>query len=583
MIRLLTAFTLVLCSGWSAFSQDRALQNAGRNGRPLATLITVTGNVTAQAVLIPRVDARRIFGNEIANNYAVIEVNVGNKSPDAALIIHGVFIDYNLWALSGNSSQSFNMDGVLREQAVPFQASTFRNQIASEEYRVVRGQLLDAQMWSTRNWTMRLLTLAGSLASAYSFSLSEKGIIRGLNSFSGVAVPGLREAWPDGTVDQLNRISDFGYQANKVIPKQGAEIIVCFFPIDRFLTPGFKKLFLRSPALFFAPLQMLVDPSLKSEANQVLKGIGGGAGVTVDDLAPLLPCYLQIANALRFGVKNNRIGASRIENEKYSCEGRFGLTSQGVTEPTLFRVTDANAFNKFLALEFISQMSLNSVTVTVDGVMTVNTSSLAAKLDAISFDRVKNCGDSTQLCFWAALADGTGERTGIISGSYLTGGTVVIEEAKDLGISEVKTISDQSNDQELHFSFTLTKSIPPGTLLHFIVSKPQPSSTTGGPANIDSLPLEVLVGTAPTITSVSPTPDNKLTVTGSGFSSGPSFPPVVTLRGPLGDEKDVTFEPVSDNKLILTLPSGAKPTDCWTVIVTVGKFPAVSRSSCLLP
>ena len=137
-------------------------------------------------------------------------------------------------------------------------------------------------------------------------------------------MPGLREAWPDGTVDQLNRISDFGYQANKVIPKQGAEVIVCFFPIDRFLTPGFKKLFLKSPALFFAPLQMLVDPTLKNDANRVLKGIGGSAGLTVDALAPLLPCYLQISNALRFGIKNNRIGRSKIENEKLSCEGKLG-------------------------------------------------------------------------------------------------------------------------------------------------------------------------------------------------------------------------------------------------------------------
>src|SRR2546423_8328088 len=165
------------------------------------------------------------------------------------------------------------VDGISRERSEPFQASTNPNQVASEEYRVVRGQLLDAQMWSKRNWTMRLLTLAGNIAGAYAFSISEDGIVRGLNAFSGVVVPGIREAWPDGTIEQLNRVSDFGYQANKLIPKQGAEVIVCFFPIDRFLTPGFKKLFLRSPALFFAPLQMLVDKSLKKEADEVLKGI----------------------------------------------------------------------------------------------------------------------------------------------------------------------------------------------------------------------------------------------------------------------------------------------------------------------
>jgi hypothetical protein len=198
MIRIWVSIFLILCVAGTTFSQDRAMQNAVRNGKPLATQITVFGNVTAQAVLIPRIDARRIFGAEIANNYAVIEINVGNKSPDAALIIHGVFIDYSDWALSGASS---GLEG--RETtSLPFQASTNPNHVASEEYRVVRGQLLDAQMWTKRNWTMRLLTLAGSLASAYAFSLNEEGIIRGLNAFSGAVVPGIREK--PGRMARLN-------------------------------------------------------------------------------------------------------------------------------------------------------------------------------------------------------------------------------------------------------------------------------------------------------------------------------------------------------------------------------------------
>ena len=286
MIRVLIAFILVLTVSWTAFPQaqapDPALQNAARAGAAVRTKLMVAGNVTAQAVLIPRIDARRIFGAEIANNYAVIEINVGNKSPDAALIIHGVFIDYSKWGLSGNSSQPTAIDGMLRESVEPFEAVTRANQIASLEYRVVRGQLLDAQNWTARNWTVRILTFAGSLASAFSFSIGEKGIVKGLQAFGSVGVPGLKEVWPDATIEQLNRISDFGYQTNKVIPKQGAEVIVGFFPIDRFLTPGFKQLFLKSPALFFAPLQMLVDPKMKGDVNKLLRGIN--TNLSVDTL-----------------------------------------------------------------------------------------------------------------------------------------------------------------------------------------------------------------------------------------------------------------------------------------------------------
>src|SRR5215203_892084 len=98
----LISLVLMFCFCGVTFAQPEAqdeksrklLEEAASNGNALRTEISVNGNVHAQAVLIPRVDARRIFGSEIANNYAVIEVNVGNKTPDAALIIHGIFIDY---------------------------------------------------------------------------------------------------------------------------------------------------------------------------------------------------------------------------------------------------------------------------------------------------------------------------------------------------------------------------------------------------------------------------------------------------------------------------------------------------------
>src|SRR6266403_801753 len=79
---------------------DKALTDAASRGTSLE-VNTVNSSVSAEAVLIPFNDARRIFGREIAKNYAVIELNIGNKSPDAAIIVQGVFINYERWALSG--------------------------------------------------------------------------------------------------------------------------------------------------------------------------------------------------------------------------------------------------------------------------------------------------------------------------------------------------------------------------------------------------------------------------------------------------------------------------------------------------
>lgn len=582
MIRVLTAFILVLNISWTAFPQDRAMQNARKDAIPIRSRLTVLGNVNAQAVLIPRVNARRIFGAEIANNYAVIEINVGNKSPDAALIIHGIFIDYSRWGLSGNSAQPSSMvDGVLRETADPFQASTKANQIASVEYRVVRGQLLDAQMWTARNWTMRLLTLAGSLASAFSFSIGEEGIVKGLQAFGSVGVPGLREAWPDSTIEQLNRISDFGYQTNKVIAKEGAEVIVGFFPIERFLTPGFKALFQRSPALFFAPLQMLVDPKLKPDVNKLLKGLN--KQLTVDTLAPLLPCYLQVTNTLRFGMDKGRIRGSRIQDQHKGCEQKLGLEAVTGDDKVLFKVSNTTEFDKFMALDFLSQMSLNSVTVVIDGAMTVETMTIPAKIDAVTFDTVESCGDSTKPCFWAGLQTNDGVRRGTIKGSYLTGGTVEIAEANELGITEVKTIAEGSSDQELHFSFKLTKPIESQKTLHFTVVKPQQGDTSEIPKRVVSLPRTVLVGFAipggPTIESVT-RDGNKLTVTGTNFNNVPPNPLVVKLQPPEGEAVEVTPDSATSTELKLTIPGSPQPSDCWTVIVTVGGFPPAKKSPC---
>ncbi|HET6979431.1 MAG TPA: hypothetical protein VFI24_24070 [Pyrinomonadaceae bacterium] len=566
MARLLTAFAILLSIWSTALSQGQA----AKNGNQVNTRLTVRGNVSAQAVLIPRVNARRIFGAEIANNYAVIEINVGNKSPDAALIIHGIFIDYSRWPLSGNGPASRNIvDGLLREGSVPFQASTVSNQIASEEYRVVRGQLLDAQMWSKRNWTMRLLTLAGSLASAYAFSIGEGGIVRGLNAFSGSVVPGLKEAWPDGTIEQLNRISDFGYQTNKVIPKQGAEVIVCFFPIDRFLTPGFKKLFLKSPALFFSPLQMLADPSMKQDVNKLLGGINRGASVA--DLAPLLPCYLEISNVLNSGEQRPDFISS---GRGTGCESKFGLRAVNPGQTgALYRITDPTKFESlFVTLDFIAQMSLNSVIVTVDGVMSVDTTTIAPSTDGLTWDRLDNCGDADQPCFWTDLKAGNGVRTGTITGSYLTGGNIEIAEAKNLSITDIQTISNGSSDQQVRFSIRLTKPISPDQKLHFVVSKSL--SGAAGTSPLNSPPREYRVGytlDAPDITDLRQK-DKKLTVIGLNFNDvPPARPLVVKLVAPDDTEFEVTPDSVSKTREInLTIPEDAAPAGCWKVRVYGG-------------
>lgn len=579
-MRTLTAFAITLCFACAASAQT------GTNGATRLNNVQVVGNVnenvSAQAVLIPRVDARRIFGKEIAENYAVVEVNISNKSPDAALLIHGIFIDYSNWPLSGMSRNDLraldNPDGPFAD----FQASTRPSQVASEEYRVVRGQLLDAQPWTRRNLFVRMLTLAGSLASAYTFSLNEEGIIKGINAATGIGIPGLATAFPDSTIEQLNRVSDFGYRANQVVPKQGAEVVVCFFPIDRFLTPGFRKLFLKSPALFFAPLQMLVD---RQSHGMVAAALGNDLGIdpkdlgvknkneVVDALRHRLPCFLKIVREMEPDGPEARSTSTLSLISKATtkiCLSEFGMaedTDERGQRTIKVVQGQERLFNAFRALFYIKEVSLNKVSITVDGVLSVEVSSIAPRVEGVTFDEVADCGGPGAECFWSSSIGG-GVRTGKITGTYLSGGTLEIPEAGDLKIEDVKVVSEGSSDNVLRFTLKLTKGVPTGRNVNFKVTKPRPGTTEKLESPPFTLQTAFFPGT-PTLSGVE-LKERKVTVTGAGFLDAPA-PNALTVKlmSPDKSVQTITTRTVANDKITFDMPANPAP-GCWRVMVEAG-------------
>ncbi|MBV8856024.1 MAG: hypothetical protein JOZ02_03595 [Acidobacteria bacterium] len=567
-MRILITFALTLCCACAAFAQATPNSNATQLAPP-KIVGNVNNNVSAQAVLIPRVDARRIFGKEIAENYAVVEVNISNKNPDAALLIHGIFIDYSKWPLSGMSKNDLlNLDKP-DGPFVEYQSATRPSQVASEEYRVVRGQLLDAQSWTRRNLAIRLLTLAGSLASAYTFSIGERGIKQGITAATGVGIPGVATAWPDSTIEQLNRVSDFGYRANRVVPKQAAEVIVCFFPIDRFLSPGFRRIFLNMPALFFAPLQIIADNKMSGLASSAL----GLPSSKVSELRGKLPCFLKI---VRYAEPDNK-EPSLLEQIDYRstrmCLDSFGIVVEG-KDASSFKVTDLEEekFKDFRTLFYIKEASLNRVTVTIDGVLTVEVSSIAPQVHGVEFDEVENCGAPGAECFWSSSVAG-GVRTGKIVGSFLSGAKVVIpeKEAKALGIEEVKVVQEGSTDSELHFSFKLTKGVPTGSSFDIEATKPKPGTNDTLDSNVFTVAPSFTPGT-PQLDDVKLEGD-KVVVTGAGFIDAPAPNPLtVNLLAPDQTVKAPAHLSVTNEKITFDVPTGA---GCWQVLIKAGGRDAV--------
>jgi hypothetical protein len=426
----------------------KQMDEAAKQGFPLKTA-TVGANVSVDAVLLPASVASKVFGKEIAKNYATIELTISNRSRDAGLIVHTIIIDYKDWLLSGyepadercspegrlKPSETKPSEGREAENPCPsWQSQNSPNQIASVEYRVARGQLLDTQPWTWRNGIIRGLQAAGSIATAYSFTISGTHAVRSISAFTGQVVPALETFWPDSTIGQMNRISDFGFQVNKVIPKDSSDIIVAFFPIDRFLTPGLKKLFLKSPALFFSPYAMMLDPT----ARKLLEPITKSLFPSQDLMKNFIPHLAQNLTESKFATDNER--KTQTDNEAKSP------------------LTEAERQLK----DFLSGVSLNRVHIIVGGTMTVDVDNVAARIDSIEIDNA----DATP-----SIWEQKGTVTGVITGSYLSGGTPNILEAGKVGISNVVAVAEGSTDSALHFKMTLAKTIPTDQILTFTVKK----------------------------------------------------------------------------------------------------------------
>ena len=428
------AVLLVASSAWAQSAADtQKLQDAKARGFSMAADTSVGGNVTVEAVLLPASVSKTLFGKAISNQYAVIELTISNKSQDATLIVHSIFIDYSEWLLSG-TAKALAAAG-LPGQAVPvpstanpqpaepatfqsFQSAT-ANQLASVEYRIARGEALDAQAWTSRNWTMRLLQFLGVIATGSEFTFKETGIVKSIGAFTGQVVPAAQVLWPDGTVAQLDRISDFGFRANKVIPKEASDIVVAFFPLDRFITPELKKLFLASPAVFFVPAAALVDKTVRGQIIGVLQRLVGAAQVRPDDSVEAL-----------------------LSNSKIK-----GL---------------------------LDGISLNKIRVQVGGVLSVDIDAVPAKIDSVKLD------DPT------ARWDGTHPITGVIQGSLLSNGQPEIDESNQYGIT-IDTAPNQSSSDQLRFTLHLSGTVAGGTVLHFHVIKAKYSRS------IDSGPVQITV------------------------------------------------------------------------------------------
>lgn len=417
-----TAFVLALAIAASAQPpQEAALSTSAAQGTALRVEVpqSVKENVSLQAVLLPNTITKELFGKHIAENYVAVFVNVGNRSRSAALVLQGLYIDYRNWALSGASRKQPVTDDLDQ-----FSSSTIPGEVASVEYRVVRGQLQDRQPMTGRNWVVRGLQFAGALAAAYpAGGANAVNLVKGISAYNGIAVPGFEKLWPDSLISKLNRISDFGYRANQVVPRESSEVILAFFPIDRFLTPGLKRIFVATPAVFFNPGLAIADESISPELQKILLTISGKE--TMKQLRDQIPSMM-------------RCHEDREKN-KACCKKSIDLR------------------------RLVAATSLNSVKIVIDGSMVIDLAAVPAILERVTFETGTDAA-----AYWSGQGEG---KKVIIRGRFLSGSALKIDEAEKLGITDVVVDAKLSDDEQLVATMKFTKAIPDGDSLTLRVIK----------------------------------------------------------------------------------------------------------------
>ena len=522
----------------TAAANQKNLTAAATAGTPIPATINVKDNVNIEAVMLPEEVAHRVFGKEVSEKYAVIEVNISNRSNQAGLIVQSLFIDLHDWGLAGpmgpeggNSSNSRN-----------YQSNASPLDVSSVEYRIVRGEMLDHQPWTTRNAALRVIEVMGSLGTAFAFPFT-RDVVTGIGAWNGAVVPGFEALFPDSMQAQMDRVSDYGFRDNKVIPQQAADILVAFFPIKRFLTSDLRKTFLKNPALFFNPVLMALDPKSRRDLYPTLRlALAVGAKQPKDEeidakFAALLGEYAKIQGVVATDTVQYQQDQAKVDRDNAAITQDKAAIEQDKSDPKPAQAvidqhnlalpthqaalaadgpkvdTDQDKLRgDWLPLgqdplyNLLSTISLNNVHVVVSGIMTVDVDSIPPIVNSITCT-----GDSQPASIWGSA----GKRDCAIHGSFLSNGTPVIAEATVLGIT-AGAVTAGSTDALLNIELTLTKAVPAKSPLTFQVTKKNKQGATVESAKFPyAVPDYIAPG--PSITSVA-VKDTTVTVTGANFN-----------------------------------------------------------------
>lgn len=477
---------------------DAVAGAADKDGIPVTTVSTLSSTVSVEAMVLPYRVARRTFGKEVASRYAVVSLTVSNRDPRQGVILQSIFLDYSRWLFSGLFAGLTQSGDVPQEQ---WQTQTKPSQVASAEVRTVRTDFQDAQAWSARNFLIHIATAVGATAGALAFSTASDLFAPSVAAFNGNVVPALGIIWPDNSQAQLNLLNDIGFRTNHVIPAKSADIVIAFFPLERFLTPTLEKIYRDAPAAFFNPSELLFEDESGAARHGFLWTKSGDPihelMKDIDRMGIIKPerclttstttAQCALANSLRRYERAYAIlkakAASTPKNQQppnpcatitsSSDSESLQPAAGGKTEPT-----DSLSAEDCLNVDLLNRISLNRIRVLVGGIMTVDVSTIPASIASVQI------ANGNLPSTWAKGSS----ISGTLTGSFLSGGAIAVEvsspKAASSPFTAVQVDTTAASDSRLPFTATIGgSSIASGTDLLFTVMKTalDKSVTTSSP------------------------------------------------------------------------------------------------------
>jgi hypothetical protein len=205
-----------------------------------------------------------VFGKRIAERFVALQVTIRNRNAQHQYLLHDVSLDLKKVFPEGyfakrdevacarfiSECEKRNKTRIAPEECRC--EERYRYELSSLELSLLRGVAERGQGQDPRNKLLRFLTaigtVGGSLVGVAGFgpSFSDSMAV-----FNGPVLSAYRNAFPDYTINQMNRLSDSAYQSNTLVPRQQAKVIVAFVPQSLFLDKNQRKLLWDDPTRLF--------------------------------------------------------------------------------------------------------------------------------------------------------------------------------------------------------------------------------------------------------------------------------------------------------------------------------------------